>query len=158
MGDYYGLVVLVGVASLLTTSPCDASCSGTDGHAGVPGAPGRNGWPGPKGEKGEPGKCLLNIQQHTERLPAVFCRSVLQTAFCMGPELLYFIYLFALSFHVGETRDGCNMSCLTFVSVSRALLSQCDQNVIQTTCYMCLLLNGVNVITATQTKNAWFKE
>ncbi|XP_045932411.1 complement C1q subcomponent subunit A-like [Micropterus dolomieu] len=54
MGDYYGLVVLVGVASLLTTSPCDASCSGTDGHAGVQGAPGRNGWPGPKGEKGDP--------------------------------------------------------------------------------------------------------
>nr|ABV57766.1 C1q-like-2 [Siniperca chuatsi] len=54
MGGYYGLAVLVGVASLLTTGQCDVSCSGTDGHPGQAGAPGRNGWPGAKGEKGEP--------------------------------------------------------------------------------------------------------
>ncbi|XP_070758631.1 complement C1q subcomponent subunit A-like isoform X3 [Enoplosus armatus] len=53
MGGYYGLAVLVGVASLLTTGQCDVSCGGTDGHAGEAGAPGRDGWPGPKGEKGE---------------------------------------------------------------------------------------------------------
>lgn len=53
-GCYYGLAVLVGVALLLSTSQCDASCKGTDGRAGEAGAPGRNGWPGVKGEKGEP--------------------------------------------------------------------------------------------------------
>lgn len=46
--------MLVGVASLLSTSQCDVSCKGTDGHVGEAGAPGRNGWPGVKGEKGEP--------------------------------------------------------------------------------------------------------
>ncbi|XP_008297997.1 complement C1q subcomponent subunit C-like [Stegastes partitus] len=51
---YYGLTVLVGVASLLSTGQCNTSCRGTDGHAGVAGAPGRDGWPGMKGEKGEP--------------------------------------------------------------------------------------------------------
>lgn len=56
MGGYYGLVVLVGVASMLTTGQCDVSCRGTDGRPGEAGAPGRDGHPGPKGEKGEPGK------------------------------------------------------------------------------------------------------
>ncbi|XP_041634837.1 complement C1q subcomponent subunit C-like [Cheilinus undulatus] len=54
MGVYYGMLVLVGVASLLTSVQCDVSCRGTDGHVGVNGAPGRNGLPGAKGEKGEP--------------------------------------------------------------------------------------------------------
>lgn len=54
MGGYYGLVVLVGVASMLTTGQCDVSCRGTDGRPGEAGAPGRDGHPGPKGEKGEP--------------------------------------------------------------------------------------------------------
>lgn len=35
-----------------------------------------------------------------------------------------------------------------------ALLSQCNQNI--QTSYMCLLLNGVTVISATQIENAWF--
>lgn len=63
MGGYYGLVVLMGLALLLTTGQCDVSCGGRDGHAGVTGTPGRNGWPGAKGEKGEPGKSLPNIQK-----------------------------------------------------------------------------------------------
>ncbi|XP_022075303.1 complement C1q subcomponent subunit C-like isoform X1 [Acanthochromis polyacanthus] len=53
-GYYYGMSVLVGVAMLLSTDQCDASCKGTDGHAGEAGAPGRDGWRGVKGEKGEP--------------------------------------------------------------------------------------------------------
>ena len=35
------------------------------------------------------------------------------------------------------------------------LLSQCTQNLIESS-YMCLLLNGVPVISATQTENAWY--
>ncbi|XP_037346369.2 complement C1q subcomponent subunit C-like [Pungitius pungitius] len=54
MGGYYEMVVLVGVASLLTTGQCDASCRGTDGVPGVAGPPGRDGYPGAKGDKGEP--------------------------------------------------------------------------------------------------------
>ncbi|XP_073324365.1 complement C1q subcomponent subunit A-like [Pagrus major] len=54
MGGYYGLLVLVGVALLLTTGQCDVSCTGTDGRAGEAGIPGRNGRAGAKGEKGEP--------------------------------------------------------------------------------------------------------
>lgn len=55
MRGYYGLAVLVGVASLLMTSQCDPNCAGVDGSAGVAGAPGRDGLPGAKGEKGQPG-------------------------------------------------------------------------------------------------------
>ncbi|KAM8914901.1 complement C1q subcomponent subunit A-like [Spinachia spinachia] len=54
MGGHYGMAVLMGVASLLTTGQCDASCRGTDGVAGVAGPPGRDGYPGAKGDKGEP--------------------------------------------------------------------------------------------------------
>ncbi|XP_071349059.1 otolin-1-like [Trachinotus anak] len=54
MGGYDGLVVLVGVALLLTTGRCDTSCGGTDGSPGVAGTPGRDGRAGMKGEKGEP--------------------------------------------------------------------------------------------------------
>lgn len=54
MGGYYGLVIVVGVASLLTTGQCDVSCRGTDGRTGEAGIPGRDGRPGMKGEKGEP--------------------------------------------------------------------------------------------------------
>ncbi|XP_018518856.1 complement C1q subcomponent subunit C [Lates calcarifer] len=56
MRGYYGLAVLVGVASLLMTSQCDPNCAGVDGSAGVAGAPGRDGLPGAKGEKGQPAK------------------------------------------------------------------------------------------------------
>ncbi|XP_022597936.1 complement C1q subcomponent subunit C-like [Seriola dumerili] len=54
MGGHYGLVVLVGVALLLTTGQCDTSCGGRDGQPGVAGTPGRDGWHGVKGEKGQP--------------------------------------------------------------------------------------------------------
>ncbi|XP_069568791.1 complement C1q subcomponent subunit C-like isoform X1 [Brachyistius frenatus] len=54
MGGYYGLVVLVSVASLMWTGHCNGCCKGTDGHAGEPGHKGRDGWPGVKGEKGQP--------------------------------------------------------------------------------------------------------
>ncbi|KAM8756229.1 complement C1q subcomponent subunit A [Acanthopagrus schlegelii] len=54
MGGYYGLLVLVAVALLLSTGRCDVSCTGRDGQPGQAGIPGRNGWAGAKGEKGEP--------------------------------------------------------------------------------------------------------
>ncbi|XP_076600640.1 complement C1q subcomponent subunit A-like [Chaetodon auriga] len=54
MGGSYRLLVLLGVALLLTTGQCDVSCSGTDGQPGEAGIPGRDGRPGVKGQKGEP--------------------------------------------------------------------------------------------------------
>lgn len=54
MGGYYGLAILVGMASLLMTGQCDVNCRATDGRAGEVGLPGRDGLPGAKGEKGEP--------------------------------------------------------------------------------------------------------
>nr|XP_040060269.1 complement C1q subcomponent subunit C-like isoform X1 [Gasterosteus aculeatus aculeatus] len=54
MAGCYGVAVLVGVASFLTTGQCDASCRGTDGVPGAAGPPGRDGYQGAKGEKGEP--------------------------------------------------------------------------------------------------------
>ncbi|XP_068197621.1 complement C1q subcomponent subunit A [Antennarius striatus] len=54
MGVYYGIEVLVGMALLLTSSQCNTSCQGTDGHPGEGGRAGRDGRPGAKGEKGEP--------------------------------------------------------------------------------------------------------
>lgn len=59
MGGYYGLVVLAGVALLMTTGQCETDCGGTNGHPGVEGSPGRDGVPGLKGEKGQPGKTVL---------------------------------------------------------------------------------------------------
>lgn len=54
MGGYYGLAVLVGVASVLTSCRCDENCRGRDGQAGQAGIPGRDGLSGVKGQKGEP--------------------------------------------------------------------------------------------------------
>lgn len=55
MECHYGLVVLVGVALLLTLGHADINCKGIAGVAGQAGIPGRDGRPGAKGEKGEPG-------------------------------------------------------------------------------------------------------
>ncbi|KAK2861653.1 hypothetical protein Q5P01_001186 [Channa striata] len=54
MGDYHGLIILVGVSLFLAIGRCSDSCNGENGQVGVSGTPGRDGWPGEKGQKGEP--------------------------------------------------------------------------------------------------------